>query len=205
MTAPTAPLADEVVMVVRMHQDFTEVFRLMKERLGLTDQFCDLRGGLTRGHTNKILGPTESRHWGPSTFDLFCEMFCVEFHAKIDMEAVKRMEVIWEERVRPFYPNKRVSKKLIELAKPHVFKASGKVGADARMIMLRPEHRQAIARKAAKKRWRKWAKKMGRRGGKVCAKRLSRRQRVERARTAANARWDKAKTASRPKPCATSS
>lgn len=148
----------EVVAVVRRHQDIVEVWRVMKERLGLTNEFCDDVGGLTKGHTDKLLGPSESKKWGPTTFDLFCEMFAIEFRVHIDLDAVKRMEAVWEGRERPLYPNaqvKRISKKLIERAKPHVLKANCKRANEARNAMLSCEHRSKIARKAARARWRK--------------------------------------------------
>ena len=149
---------DQVVAVVRKHSDLIEVFRLMKERLQLTNEFCDDVGGLTKGHTDKILGPTEAKNIGPVTFDLFCEMFAIEFHVRIDLDAAKRMEAVWEGRERPLYPNarvKRISKKLIERAKPHVLKDFSSLGNAARNAMLPSEHRSKIARKAARARWRK--------------------------------------------------
>lgn len=148
----------DVVAIVRRYQDFVEVFRMMKERLGLTNEFCDDAGGLVKGHTDKILGPSETKNWGPTTFDLFCEMFAIEFRVHIDLAAAERMQAVWEGRKRPLYPNAkvaRISKKLIERAKPHVMQQMGRVGAAKKMVMLSAEHRSKIARKAAKARWRK--------------------------------------------------
>ena len=85
----------EVIAVMRRHQDITEVFRLMRERLGLTLEFCDDVGGLAKGHTDKILGPSEVKNWGATTFDLFCEMFAIEFRVHVDIEAAKRMQAVW--------------------------------------------------------------------------------------------------------------
>jgi hypothetical protein len=75
----------------------------------------------------------------------------------IDLDAAKRMEAVWEGRERPLYPNakvKRISKKLIERAKPHVLQGLAKCGNQARNAMLTGEHRSKLARKAARKRWR---------------------------------------------------
>lgn len=166
MTAPirsmpeTLMIADngEVIAVVRTMQDAVDVFRLMKERLGLTNEFIDDVGGLTKGHADKILGPSEEKRLGYDTFALLTALTAVEFRVHIDMDAIKRMEAIWEKRERPLYPNakvKRISKKLIERAKPHVLQDLSKVGNDARKAMLPAKHRSAIARKAAKIRWKK--------------------------------------------------
>lgn len=161
MTAPIRSMveldANEMIAVVRRHQDVTEVFRMMQQRLGLTNSFIDDVGGLTSGHTDKILGPSESKRWGPTTFDLFCEMFAIEFRVYVDTAALARMEAVWEKRVRApeWSHTHRVSKKLIEKAKPIIFSEMGKLSAPARMACLTPEQRSRIARKAAKSRWKK--------------------------------------------------
>lgn len=144
--------------VVRTLQDAVEVFRIMKEHWGLTNGFCDDVGGLTEGHTDKILGPTEDRRVGYGTFALFMELCAIEFHPRISPEAILRMEAIWEKRERPLYPNarvKRISKKLIERAKPHVFKECGRIGGLVSAHMRTPAQRSESASKAAKSRWRK--------------------------------------------------
>src|SRR6185312_10914796 len=106
MTVPIRSMPElgtpaEVIAVVRRHQDIVEVFRLMKDRLGLTNGFIDDVGGLTPGHADKILGPSEQKSWGPTTFDLFCEMFAIEFRVHLDIDAAKRMADLWEKRRRP--------------------------------------------------------------------------------------------------------
>lgn len=160
MTAPIripTPLPGEIIAVVRRHQDFVEVFRLMKERLGLTNEFIDNAGGLTKGHADKILGPSSTRGPGPTTFDLFCELFAIEFRVHIDDAALKRMEQVWEGRKRPveYSENSRISVKLIEKAKPHVFREMQKRSTASKMTCSTAEHRSRIARKAAKSRWKK--------------------------------------------------
>lgn len=145
----------EPLVIIRRHQEITAIFRAMKDKLNLSDEFVDLRGGLTRGHTNKILGPTQSKSWGPTTFDLFCEMFAVEFHVHVDAAALARMAKVWEPRKRPPFTNKTISAELIERAKPHVFKDYGRIGNAARNAMLTREHKSEIASKAARIRWKK--------------------------------------------------
>lgn len=151
------PAPSETIAVIRSHEDITEVFRMMKERLGLTNKFCDDVGEFVEGWTDKVLGPSEAKKWGPKSFDKFTEMFAIEFHVKVNMKAVDRMAEIWEGRIRPIDlpKNKVVSAKAIERAKPHVLKASGKHANTARNAMLSREHRSKIARKAARARWKK--------------------------------------------------
>lgn len=162
---PTAikvpPDTTEVIAVVRTLQDAVEVFRLMKDRLGLTNEFIDECGGLTKGHSDKILGRTGEKRVGYDTFALFTELFGIEFHVYVDMEAVKRMEKIWEPRKRPLFPNGkpgRVSKKLIAMAAPHVFKACARAGGTKRAHSLPAKLRSKIARKGGKSRMRKITK-----------------------------------------------
>lgn len=156
MTAPIRTMPElvggELIATIRRHQDIVEVFRTMKGRLGLTNEFIDNAGGLTKGHTDKMLGPSETKSWGPTTFDLFCEIFAIEFRVCVDMGAVKRMEAVWEGRKRAveLSDNSRISVKLIEKAKPHVFKHAGHIGGIVRCHMLTPKQRSDIARKGAK-------------------------------------------------------
>lgn len=150
---------DETIVVLRRHQDFAEVFRHMKEKWGLTNKFIDDAGGLAEGQTDKYLGPSGTKNWGPHTFDLFCEILAIEFHAKVDIEAAKRMAEVWDGRQPRWFPeekmNTRVSKKLLERAKPLVLKDFSQLGVAARLTMLTGEHRSQIASKAAKSRWKK--------------------------------------------------
>lgn len=147
----TEPLA-----IARQYQDITEVFRARRIELGLSYEFIDLAGGLAKGHTEAMLGPSAKKGWGQSTFHFLCEILAVEFHAYPDIEAAKRMVDVWEgRRMAQVSENSRISAKLIEKAKPHVLKASGKHANTARNTMLSREHRSKIARKAAKCRWRK--------------------------------------------------
>lgn len=166
MSIPTAikpPNPDEVIAVARTLQDCVEVFRTMKDRLGLTYKFIDEVSGLAKGHADKVLSRTAQKRLGYDTFAVFCELFGVMFEVKIDLEAVKRMEAVWEGRLRPPYPPDckpgRVSKKLIDMAKPHVLKDLAHLGLAGRMTMLTAEHRSKIASKAAKSRWRKHRRK----------------------------------------------
>lgn len=151
------PVPTEIIAVVRSHEDITEVFRMMKERMGLTNKFCDDVGDFVEGWTDKVLGPSEAKKWGQKSFDKFCEMFAIEMHVKVNVKAAARMAEIWEGRIRPIDlpKNKVVSAKLIERAKPHVLQGLAKIGNDARNAMLTGEHRSKLARKAARARWRK--------------------------------------------------
>lgn len=158
MNAPvrSIPQPGELLGTVRTLQDAVEVFRLMKERLGLTNDFMDDVGGLAKGHTDKVLGRSETKRIGYDTFALFAELCAVEFRVYVDMDAVKRMEQRWDERAPRWFPedkrNKRVSKKLVEAAKPYVYRDAGRSGGLKRAASLPAKLRSKIARKGGKSR-----------------------------------------------------
>lgn len=151
----------EPLATVTGHESMIEALRVAKERLGLSNEFCDDIGGLTRGHTDKILGPTRVKNLGPMTMDLFCEMFAVQFVMVPNIDAARRMETRWEGResshvrVDPV----RISKAIIARAKSHVLKASGSAGGKAAQAMRSASHRSELGRKAARIRWRNQRKR----------------------------------------------
>jgi hypothetical protein len=69
----------ESIAIVTGHESMVEAFRVAKEMRNLSNDFCDDVGGLTKGHTDKILGPTRVKNISPMTIDLFCTMFAVKF------------------------------------------------------------------------------------------------------------------------------
>lgn len=169
MTAPIRITPE--LPIVRTMQDVVDVFRIMKEHWGLTNGFCDDVGGLTPGHTDKILGPTEDKRLGYDTFALFMSLCALELVPRIDMDAVKRMDGVWEQRAPRWFKDAkigRVSKKLIERAKPHVFRDAGRAGGLKRATCLAAKQVERISRK----------------GGKSRAKSLSKARRSAIARTA---------------------
>lgn len=144
--------------IIRSQDDLVEAFRARKDALGLSNRFCDEVGGLSSGHTDKVIGPSRKKQLSAMIFDLFCELFAVEFHMSENLDAAARMESRWEARearnVR--VENGRVSKKLVERAKPLVAKEMGSVGGKQRAALLSAKQKSGIAQKGAKAKWRKW-------------------------------------------------
>jgi hypothetical protein len=157
VTQPIAvPALDEAIAVVRNSDDLVEAFRKVKAVLGLSNQFCDMIGGLTTGHTDKILGPSRMKSLSPMTLDLFLELFAVELHMVINVDAAQRMAARWEgrENSNVRIDTKRLSKAILERAKPIIHSEAGRKGGLARNNWPL-EKRSGAARKAAKSRWRK--------------------------------------------------
>jgi hypothetical protein len=170
------PLEGDIIATVRRASDWATAFRAMKDILGLSDAFCDQVGGLAVGHTSKCLGPSATKNIGPVPFDVFCEMFAVEFRMTINIDAMKRMVDRWEQRNqdRVRIENRRPSKAILERAKPYVISQLARE-AGIKSASL-PTHRKAC-----------------RKGGKARARKLTKQQRKAIAKMGADARWAKAR------------
>lgn len=160
----------ETIAVVRSYEDLVEAFRAIKERLGLTNAACDRLANLGEGATDKVLGPTGAKNIGPLTLNAFCWLFAVKFEMRIDLDQVKLMEQYWENSEAPrWFPgekmNRRVSKAVLDRAKPLVLKESGRAGGLKSASLLS-------------------AQQARRKGGKSRAKKLTKAQRKEIARKA---------------------
>lgn len=154
MNAPMHP----IIATIRSQEDLIEALRAAKGQRGLSNDFCDERGGLTRGHTDKVLGPARAKSLTGMTFDLFLEMFAVQLLLVPNAEAEQRMAAKWEGRdtsnVRT--GEHRVSKAVLERAKPHVLKdfakAGGKASGAQRTGSLGSEIMRRLGKRSARKR-----------------------------------------------------
>lgn len=150
------------IATIRTQDDLIEALRVAKAMRGLSNDFCDQRAGLTRGHTDKVLGPTRAKSLSPMVFDLLMEIFAVELILVPNPEAEARMKPRWEDRdtsnVRT--GEHRVSKHVIERAKPHVLREHMKKANAARNSQLSCEQRSEIARKGGRARQRNRRKNM---------------------------------------------
>lgn len=160
MTAPirSIPVSnpDEPIAVITGHESMVEAFRIAKDLRNLSNQFCDDAGDFTDGQTDKVLGPTGTKNLGQVTIDEFMKMFAVKFVMVRDLDAEACMKDVWEGRQSSHVrrDTKRLSKALVERAKPIIFSENGKRGGLARMKIPR-EVRVKLARRAAVIRWRR--------------------------------------------------
>jgi hypothetical protein len=146
----------EVIATVRDSRDMVEAFRKAKDMLRLTNAHCDELAAMVEGHTDKVLGPSAQKEIGPLTFSKLCWLFAVKFEMVIDLEQMKVMAEHWEDRQRkrPLFPDgkvARISKKILEQAKPLVYRDCGAAGGRVRAALLTPKQRTKIARNAARK------------------------------------------------------
>lgn len=158
------------------YESMREAFRLAKTLRGMSNTRCDELANLSEGHTDKILGPTGRQGFSPLSFDAFCWMFAVKFVAVPDPDREQEMAPYWADRQRKgaYVRNipARVSKIIIERAKPLVLREMGRLGGlktasqpsaklrnqkagKSRMRKLSKKERTALARMANGVRWRK--------------------------------------------------
>lgn len=150
------PLPGDTIAVIRCQDDLIEAFRKIKDILGLSNKVCDDLIGLADGHVDKVLGPTRAKGLSGFMFDNFAELFAVEFEMKINLDAAKRMESRWEQReTKRIHPPHRVSKQMVERAKPHVLKDFATIGGKASGAKRTGSQGSEIMRKVAKRGWRK--------------------------------------------------
>lgn len=154
-----------IIAEIRTQDDLIEALRAAKDMRGLSNRWCDEIGDLTDGQTDKVLGPTRVKGLSRFLFSMYHSMFAVKLVMVVDEEATARMQAKWEGRdtsnVR--VESGRVSKKLLERAKPLVFEAAGRAGATARNQILSPEYRTKIAVDAVESRWKKQGRKQTKR------------------------------------------
>ena len=154
MTAPirSMPAQD----IARNSADIVAGLGRWREARGLSNEFCDSRGGLTIGQTDKTLGPSHVKALSEMTLDTFMEMFAVMFVMVPNPEAEQRMKPKWEGRdcsnVR--VGTKQLSKAILGRAKPQIAAENGRKGGLARRKWPR-EQRVKAARKAIVIRWRR--------------------------------------------------
>src|ERR1700761_5838535 len=92
------PIIGETIATVTSYPELVEAFRSIRNRLGLSNEWCDETCEFTRGYTDKVLGPTQNKNISPLTFSMFCQIFAVKFHMEVDLDAVRKMEAVWEGR-----------------------------------------------------------------------------------------------------------
>jgi hypothetical protein len=87
------PLAE-----IRSQGDMLDAMRTARVMRNLSNELCDDRCGLTRGHVDKCLGPTEAKKLSGMMFDTLTAFFAVKFIMVRDLEAEARMAAKWQGR-----------------------------------------------------------------------------------------------------------
>jgi hypothetical protein len=106
------------------------------------------------GGCDKVLGPTQRKGMSiPVMLDMI-ELFGGRLVIQVDAESEARMQDRWERRdAGKVRHQKRVGKKLMEIAVSQFYQHLSKLGNEARKVKLPREARSSIARAAAISRW----------------------------------------------------
>jgi CelD/BcsL family acetyltransferase involved in cellulose biosynthesis len=149
------PDGSAIAIDIRTLDDVVEALRAAKAFRNLSNEWCDEIGDMTKGQTDKCLGPSAVKGLSRFLFGMYLRQFAVKLVMLVDPDMERIMRPKWEGRdtsnVR--VDTGRISKKILERAKPLVLKETGAAGAAARNTMLSPKHRTEIATKAGATRW----------------------------------------------------
>jgi hypothetical protein len=146
MDAPFRSLPEgQILGEARNGDEMIAIWRAHKSRIGLSDRDFDDLSNVASGHTGKVLGPTKSKNFGPKMFAALNWTLAIKWVAVVDLEHAEFMAAQWADRQRDasnvrMEPN-RVSKQLIERAKPYVLRELGEklasaLGDDISQVLL---------------------------------------------------------------------
>ena len=149
------------IATIRTQDDLIEALRAAKAMRGLSNDFCDERGGLTRGHTDKVLGPTR-QVTQPDDVRHVYGIARRGVGADAGSRGRSTDKAKWEGRdmsnVRT--GEHKVSRAVLERAKPHVLKDFASAGGKASGAMRTGSLGSEIMRRIARRGWRKRRKSM---------------------------------------------
>lgn len=91
-------MSEPLSVEIRDYDDLIAAIRAAKALRGLSDNFADELAGLTRGHIQKIVGPSRQKPLSPMTFNAILGTLAVKLVLVEDPEIASRMEARWEQR-----------------------------------------------------------------------------------------------------------
>jgi hypothetical protein len=136
--------AGDVLGEARNSDEMLAIWRATRERIGLSNAHCDELANFTLGQTDKCLGPTGTKKFGPLIFTGFNWTFAIKWVAVVDADQLQIVEQYWKDRQRQVThvrPTSRISKALLERARPIVLKEFGEklalvLGDDVGQLLL---------------------------------------------------------------------
>ena len=85
-------------IAVRNYDELVIAIRAVKEFLGLSNETFEEIAGLTRGHVDKILGPSREKRIGPQTLALILGALGIRLRVEVDDEQARRVTSRWSRR-----------------------------------------------------------------------------------------------------------
>lgn len=150
MNAPTD-------LIIRNSTELADALAAAKNFRGLSNEGLEELIGLTRGHIDKMLGPSREKNIGARSLDYMLAALGFRLRLELDPEQEALMRSRWEKRnSKQIRVNaSRPSTDLLKRAAAALFADLGRKGNIARMQKLSAERRSFIARKAARAKWKK--------------------------------------------------
>lgn len=148
----------EHVATIRSQDDLIEALRAAKEMRNLSFKTLDALGDFTEGHMERVIGPRREKGMSPFVFQMLCSLLAVKLEMVFDPEQAAKMLARWEGRNQSNVriEKGRISKSLLERAKPHVLKdfakAGGKASGAQRTGSLGSEIMRRLGKRSARKR-----------------------------------------------------
>jgi hypothetical protein len=125
----TGLTAGQVLGEARNFDEMVEIFSATRQRIGLSNAHTDELANVAHGGADKVLGPTRAKQLGPLTFAALNWAFAVKWICVVDADQLAVMEQYWKDRQRQVSHVRpepvRVSKKILERAKPILLKELG--------------------------------------------------------------------------------
>jgi hypothetical protein len=95
---PERELTDFPSSAVRSYDDLIIAIRAVKEFLGLSNETLEEIAGLTRGHVDKIIGPSREKKIGPQTLALILGALGIRLRVEVDPEQARCVASRWTRR-----------------------------------------------------------------------------------------------------------
>ena len=118
------------------YEGMIAAFRLAKDLRGLSNEHTDELANLAKGHCDTILGPTGRKTFGRLSFNALLWAFGVKLVMVVDVEREAEMAEYWADRQREITHVRttpsRVSKIILERARPHILSAIARKGWETR-------------------------------------------------------------------------
>jgi hypothetical protein len=143
------------ILIVRDHAELADAFWTVKNFRGLSNESFEELCGFTRGHVDKMLGPSREKSIGKNSLPVILAALGVRLVLIRDFQQEQLMKSRWELRnqkqIRVHAHN--VSRDVLARAAPVIFRQHMRPATLARLTKLSPAQRSLIAKHAAKSRW----------------------------------------------------
>ena len=137
-------------LLIHTQAELADAFNVAKNFRGLSNEFLEELIGLSRGHVDKMLGPSRHKTIGKNSLEWMLAALGLRLRLERDPDQERLMASRWEGRNQSQVRVRTdpVSSALIELATPVIFHKLAKRAVLARLTKVSPKRRKEIARKA---------------------------------------------------------